>query len=223
MIDLTVRHQKVLKAASSNGETHYWIRTLVFSLFLFGILLYYVFLSRGKWDLFGTNQAAANTGMILISLSFLLTSLSYFFNFADRLIVFRKHLGVLGFCWILAHIVVVMFLLPMMFPMSDWLGKRLVSFSYGAISGVIFALMTLVSNKYGMFVLGGQRWREFLRYGGYTALILGLVHQYIASSKFWVMSAVEGKYISLAYITFLLGVVTVGARLLMWMTMKVRK
>lgn len=223
MKELITRHQKVLKAASSNGEPHYWIRSELFAIFLFGIFSYYISLTRGKWDLFGINQAAANTGIVLISLSFLLTSLSYFFNFADRLIVFRKHLGILGFCWVMAHILTVMFMLPAMFPLSDWLGKRLVSFSYGAISTLIFAFMTAISNKYGMFVMGGKRWREILRYGGYFALLMGLIHEYIASSKYWVTNIGGDKLLSLGYLTFLFGVVTVSMRLAMWMKMSLTK
>lgn len=217
-IDFQERQKTALEYHQAVNPVMFWIKISGFGVFAFVVFLLVLYFESGNTRTFQINQAAADTGTILISLSMLLTTLSYFFNVFDRLIIYRKHLGVIGFAYIVAHIIFVMLMMPLRYPLTDWLTIRLLPFTFGAIATAIFCFMTLISNKYSVTVLGGVIWRSVLRYGGYTALLLSLIHIWLASGKYWSMTTITPSLF-----VFIVGVVAITGRVMMGIMMYAKK
>jgi DMSO/TMAO reductase YedYZ heme-binding membrane subunit len=180
------RHDEIIKKVGMVSPFRLWLNTVIFAWFVFGLCIGYLYLRASNGlSTFNVNQAAANTSVFLMGLSFLLSSISYFWDFADTKIIYRKHLGVVGFSFAIAHIVFVTVVMQDRFPLSSWLDRNLDTFILGLIATVIFTLMTAISNQYAATQLGGKTWRGILRYGGYSAMIFVLAHMFVAGGARW--------------------------------------
>lgn len=179
------RHNQIVQKLKPASPFSLWLRTIIFSWIVFGLCLGYLFLRSNRISTFNVNQAAANASVFLIGLSFLLSSVCYFFDFADTKIIYRKHLGIIGFSFALAHVVFVVVVLQEMFPFVEWFTTRALTASLGLVATIIFTFMTLISNAYAARELGGVVWRASLRYGGYAALIFVWFHAVLTSFDRW--------------------------------------
>lgn len=197
-----------------------WWDITLYSLVIFIIISLYLFATQGKYDLRSFSRATANVGVILIGLSFMLSGLCYFWNFADHFIIYRKQLGVIGFLYTLIHAAVVLFRsasLNVLIPTSISNARDIALIS-AEIAIIMYIGMILVSTKFVIHEIGGQRWRQFLR-AGYIAFILSLIHMYFQGSSFW-LSWLTGKssaiFPSIGLLVFLFGMGVVVLRIRLW-------
>lgn len=173
------RHEQIMKKVGVISPFRLWLNTVLFSWFIFALCLGYLYLRSSKLTTFSVNQAAANASVFLIGFSFLLSSVCYFFDFLDTKIIYRKHLGIVGFAYGVAHVIFI--LLVIKIPLQDLLGEQLLSFLLGLLAVLLFTFMTLISNRYVITHLGGPAWRTSLRWAGYIALIFVWLHALIAA------------------------------------------
>jgi hypothetical protein len=188
------RHEEIMKKVKPVSPFRMWLNTVLFSWLIFGLCLGYLYLRNQKLTTFYVNQAAAETAVFLIGFSFLLSSICYFFNFLDTKIIYRKHLGVIGFTYGLAHIIFVVIVLSAQFPFANWFTSEALVAGLGLLAALLFTGMTAISNRYVIAHIGGLRWRAALRYGGYTALLLVWFHIIATSWVRWLswISAPKG-------------------------------
>ncbi|KXK26823.1 MAG: hypothetical protein TR69_WS6001000844 [candidate division WS6 bacterium OLB20] len=183
------RHEKITAKVTKTDPNYYWVNTLLFSFaVVFAVSLYQV--AKGvRFDVYQLNIVFALTGMYLIGLSFALSGLSFFWDFVDTRVVYRKYLGLVGFYYILSHALFSFlnyFFIPTApLPSFDfdfaWVigGVRVpntLAFLAGVVSLGSFAFMAMISNRYSMVELGGVRWRNTLRYVGYFAYAVIVIH-----------------------------------------------
>lgn len=162
---------------SANPEIKLWRNAAIISLIILLFIAAYQYLTRGRYSLYAFNGTIASTSMILIGLSFALSGICYFFNFADSYIKYRKHLGVAGFFYAALHAGISLVLYPkktaaLEFFLSE---ERRVPFLLGVSALLIFLMMALISNRYAITKLGGKLWRHLLHLG-YLAYLLAIVH-----------------------------------------------
>src|SRR3989344_2696076 len=143
-----------------------WVRIIIFSILVFGLVIGYLYLTGGYGFLIVANQAAGETGLLVMGLSMALSGLSYFWNFADRFIQYRRYLGVVGFGFALYHGLYsfanyfisenggARFDLFYNFPVLGTMVSNIWAFSFGLTALLIFAGMAAVSNNQGMRLLG---------------------------------------------------------------------
>lgn len=158
------------------GEVFLWEKTLLLSVFVFIIIFGYQYLISGKYSLYSINSAIASTSMILIGLSFALSGICYFWNFADSKIIYRKYLGIVGFAFAASHSILSFFLYPKGSPLAYFLSdSRVVPFFFGVSALLILLMMTLISNRFSIQKLGGKLWRNLLHLG-YLAYFFVILH-----------------------------------------------
>src|SRR3989344_3124005 len=116
---------------------------------------------------------------------FALSGFSYYFNFLDNKLGYRKYLGVVGFFYALAHALTLVVIYP------DKYGWGLVSrlseteVILGLVAMTIYLGMIVISNvKVINQALGTKHWRQGLRFG-YLAMILLAIRAYIMESDLW--------------------------------------
>lgn len=181
-------YAQVEKKVAHVPERHLWWRAGFFSLFLFMLVFWYINATTPYSPL---NKAVADTAVLLIGLSMLLSSLCYFWNFVDTKIVYRKHLGLAGFAFAGAHLLLSWAPFLSLFKTDTWGSSRLYPVLAGTTAMVIFVVMALVSNQYSATALGGKIWRTILRLG-YPALLLVALHVTLLKYARWVTWAEEG-------------------------------
>lgn len=168
-------HKQVVKKVGVIPEPLLYLRTLACGLVIFTLMYVYTVWLKIPNPL---NKAVADTAIILIGLSMLLSSLCYFWDFVDTKIVYRKHLGLIGFAFGLVHIGLSFPAVQKLFQVEMWKQGAMWPMLTGALAAGIFALMAIVSNRYAAHVMGGKNWRNILRVG-YLAVGLVFIHVYL--------------------------------------------
>lgn len=179
---------KTIKKVKKISELRLYFHVLLFGLGFFGLAFTYT-----TWQEIPNvlNKSVADTSIFLIGMSMLLTSLCYFWDFVDTKIIYRKHLGLIGFAFGLVHIGLSWDVFKRLITIETWQqGVPWAAFT-AAIATVIFTIMALISNNYSTRKLGGQRWRQTLRLG-YVAIIFVWLHVALLKSKYWIRWWQEG-------------------------------
>ena len=134
-------------------------------------------LQHGSFSLRYLNHSIAWTSVLLIGLSFALSGICYFWDFADTKILYRKHLGIAGFHYVSIHYFLSLYLLSRRANILEYFSSsdHFWPFFFGTLGLIYFSFMTAISNQHAAHELGGLKWRKLLRLG-YIAFVFGLVH-----------------------------------------------
>ena len=175
-------------------------RTAWTSLFVLVFCYWYLWLTEPGTLPVTMNKALADSAMILIGLSFVLSSLCYFWDFVDCKIVYRKYLGLWGFALGVAHGVMSLvfylywkprgyetspiFVLDHHWDFGVFLISNIYAFASAVVAFLIFLMMTAISNQYAIHELGGLWWRRLLRVG-YFAYVFATLHFLIKNIPEW--------------------------------------
>ncbi len=131
------------------------------------------------------NDALADAGLLLICASMALSGLCYFWDFADRYIIYRKHLGLWGCALIVAHggwtLALPQYSIALLLQ-----PQNIRAFIFAVIASIILLMMAAISNRYAVTELGGRWWRRLLRLG-YVAIFFGAWHALIKKAPLWAM------------------------------------
>lgn len=199
----------------------FYFHSLVFGLIVYGFAYAYTSFNKTPGVL---NKSAADASTILIGLSMLLTSLCYFFNFMDSKIIYRKYLGLIGFAFGVVHIGLSFSTLTSLFNVEVWQKGAMWPALTGLLATIIFTIMTLISNKLSMTVLGTKLWRNILR-TGYLAMIFVWLHVVLLKSARWV-TWYNGGMKTLPSMSLMVTVfitIVILMRVLMWAKIRLTK
>ena len=187
-----------------------WINSIVTGGLIFAFLTWYQILSSNEtnpWYL--ANQAAAQTGILLMTVSFAMSGIVYFWDFADHYLLYRKYWGLVGFGFALVHglysftnymlaqyqicidfiplnagcINTGAFDLFLNWKIFGFTINNFIAFTFGLTALLIFTFMAAISNSWATRKLG-KYWRWCLRLG-YLALIFGALHAGIKRAAVW--------------------------------------
>ncbi|HEX7017287.1 MAG TPA: ferric reductase-like transmembrane domain-containing protein [Patescibacteria group bacterium] len=164
-------------------KTSLWLSSILFSIVIFIVSLSYIFLVAGNLNLVVLSQTTALTGGILIGLSFVLSSLSYFFDFADSKLKYRKQLGLLGYYFAVAHSLSLIYRFPTTYVENfpHWLTQ--LPNILGLAAMFILTYMAIISTEAGMR-LSGTYFRPLLR-TGYLAYAFLIIRAYLIEGEMW--------------------------------------
>ncbi len=173
---------KPLKKVSSNSEMKLYVRVTILGLAIFLGLFTYTSWLKIPGVL---NKSVADTATILIGLSMLLSALCYFWNFFDSKIIYRKHLGLIGFAFAVVHLILSWSAMMDFIQVETWKENAVWAPLTGTVALLIFTIMSLISNRFSALKLGGNNWKLILR-TGYFALVLVFLHVVLLKGARWV-------------------------------------
>lgn len=214
-------HQKAVKKAVVYSDRQLYFHTFIFSLFAFGATYFYLYKLKMPNTL---NKAVADTSIVLIGLSMLLTSLCYFWDFVDTKIIYRKYLGVLGFWYGVLHVILSFTALQGVLKPEAWQKGIPWPLFSGVLALGIFTIMALISNRYAAYTLGGVLWRQILRFG-YVAVALIWVHVFLLKSAriiTWYTGGMKTPP-SVSFIVLLFMATVIIMRILLWISLLKKK
>ena len=214
-------HKKTVQALGPVSDLALYLRTLVFSLVIFGLTYGYTAWMKLPNVL---NKSVADTSIILIGLSMLLSGVCYFWNLFDTKIVYRKHLGLVGFAYGVIHMVLSYQAFLAFFSSATWIKGVPWAALTGLIAAVIFLIMTISSNQYSAIHLGGKVWRMVLR-TGYIAVLLVMAHVIILKLSRWLTWYDNGMATppSLSLIVTVFMAIVILLRLALWRSLKTKQ
>lgn len=218
------KFQQSIKKRGEYSAAGLWLNTIIIGgLFVILGSAYQVF-RDGVFGLFAVNRALAFAGFILSGSSMALSGIGYFWDFADTKLIYRKHLGWIGFLLITLHVILSVFFLSDQFRFPGFYHAQLMPFLFGSASFIIFILLAAVSNRYAAYELGGVRWRQVLRLT-YLAYILAIVHLVVRSAPSWLVWIRSGESFlpPLSLITFLSSIPVFWLRIALWWALRWNK
>ncbi len=190
---------------------------------LIGLVVYGLCYGYLKWLAIPgeMNKAAADTAILLMAFSMLQSSLSYFFNFMDRAIIYRKYFGLTGFAFAIAHLILSWGAFMGLFSVRTWMQGEMLPVLTGTLAFFIFTIMALISNTFSTRMLGSEAWRRVLR-TGYLAVVFVLAHVILLKYGRWATWYEAGMKTapSLSLISAFFMVVVLSMRLLMWASLR---
>lgn len=163
------------------SEIQRYFRVKIFGLIIFA-LAYFFTSSQNIPN--ALNKAVADTAIILMGLSMILSSICYFFNFLSFSMVYRKHLGLIGFAFSLVHLWLSLGAFWKLFEAQTWQQGTFWPALSGLLAIVIFGVMSLISNQFSATLFGGRVWKMMLR-TGYIAMIFVLAHVILLKMARW--------------------------------------
>lgn len=195
-----------------------YFQVLIFSLTIFGLAYGYT-ARMGIPNLL--NKGAADTAIILIGLSMILSGVCYFWNFFDPMIRYRKYLGLVGWAYGLAHLVLSFSTLQSLFNFENWQRGAIWPALTGVLATIIFTIMAAISNSKMAQLLGGKVWRATLR-SGYIATFLILIHVILLKSARWITWYEGGMKTlpSMSLVVTLFIVFVLLMRVALWVSLK---
>lgn len=201
-------------------EQNLYIKTSLFSILLFGLFYGYMAWLGAPNTL---NKAFADTAITLMGLSMIVSGLAYFFNFFKPMLEYRKHVGLIGFVFLIGHIVLSFSTLLLLFNASTWTSGKMWPALTGLLATIIFTIMAAISNRFFARVLGGTRWKLILR-TGYIALFLAGVHVILLKSARWIPWYQGGMKTSpsLSLIVTVVVALVLLMRIVLWIALKTK-
>lgn len=208
---------KAMRPTRPLSEVQRYWRTGLFSVAVFAAFYGYT----SYLGIPGTlNKAVADTAIFLIGLSMVLSSVCYFWNFLDDKIAYRKHLGLVGFAFGIAHLLLSWSAFLSLFQATNWMQGRIWPAFTGLLALAIFAVMAVASFSSVARVLG-RWWRPILR-TGYLAMIFVWLHVVLLKSGRW-WTWYEGGMKTLPALSLLVTIFMIwvfAMRLLLWWSLR---
>lgn len=160
----------------------FWWQTILFAVVIFVCGIGYNILYRGFVGA-SFSEALALTAGVLIGLSFALSGLTYYFDFLDTKLKYRKYLGLVGFYIAVIYTIT----LVVRFPERYWQNMASTAFTFEAVTGIlamaIFTFMAVISGNWAIKRLG-KNWRPLLRVG-YLAYFLLILRAFAIEGTIW--------------------------------------
>ena len=225
-IKIQEKLQSQIKVRPLHSESRLWIETIVYSIILFIVISAYYFITGKSFSGGIFNRIFADLAFILIGISLMLSSICYFWDFADKFIIYRKHLGLVGFAYLVIHILLSIFL-PNYTPFAEYYlaDIRIKAFIAAVIATIIFVGMTVISNRLAIHEIGPKRWRHLMRFG-FIAYVLALYHFGAKGIQYWLpwlTGKSESLFPSFGMMSFAFGLTVIILRIALWIATSGKK
>jgi len=199
-------------------ENRLFGETVIYSVLVLFVITGYYLATTPELSIRIANRILADLSFIMMGLSLMLSSLCYFWNFADKYIIYRKHLGLVGFGYLTLHAAISLLASPYT-PFAEYylVDARIMSFAAAAGASIIFIIMALISNRFSIQTIGPKRWKTIMHLG-FIAYVLALYHFAVKGLPFWTLwfSGKGNAFPSFGLITFLFGVTVLILRGVLW-------
>lgn len=219
------KYNRIVQKVGPIRALRLWVKSIIFSAVIYALCYgYYLLTKEGATGTRLWSQTLADSGMVVIGVSFLMSGLTYFWDFVDTKIIYRKHIGLVGFYMTAVHVYIALrhaFLNP---ARSFGEGWDVLGFFLGCLSLAIFLEMTIVSNQYSVRELGNKAWRIILR-TGYVAYLFAVVHTIFKKYDVW-QNWLDGKMSSfppLSLVIVVFSLVVFGMRIALWIALRNKK
>jgi len=162
-----------------------WFASLSLTGVFFVLLsLYTYFYNDQAYNLTALSQATASIAALMIGLSFAMSGLTYYFDFLDSKLAYRKYFGLAGYYLALLYIFSLLLLEPKRYFFGFFDNIVSADFLLGLSAMAILSFVALISNSWGIKKLG-PHWRPSQRLG-YLAYALLIVRAVVIEWDVWI-------------------------------------
>lgn len=193
-------------------QARLWQEVLFFTIALAGVASILLWPLPGIEGLGFIMSVLAVVSGLLLAMSFSLSSFSYYFNFLDDKVVYRKQLGLMGYFVAVGYGISAIIEKPDVYLYSFPENLLTAEVGLGVLAMAIFTLMALVSNAKAIQILGGKLWKDILGLG-YIAYALLIIRGIFLDGLLWQnLFAEESGSVTPRMMLIILGIVVLLLR-----------
>ncbi len=153
------------------------------ALFVWGVYVY-AMVRYGTTGLSPLNKSLATSTLFLLGFVLLLGPLSRVFNLFDRLLKYRKELGIFAFFTGVAHVYLAMFPLARRGPWGFYQSRPESAYP-GLAALVIMFLLLVISWQFAERMIGPKLWWKIQNWGARLAFVLIAFHMAVLKYTEW--------------------------------------
>ncbi len=170
----------------SSATLPHWLKVSILADIIFAVMILYnlLYAQTFQINLAILSESLAATAGFLLGFSFALSGMSYFFNFLDSKLHYRKQLGLVGYYFALVYSLTLVFRFPEKYGngLTSHILDGEVLLGFGAMA--ILTMMAIISHPQAVHILGATFWRILLRMG-YIAFILLIIRAVMIEGEIW--------------------------------------
>lgn len=220
--------KKNVQASNWENIRQYAVSGVITAIVVFGVYQYAV-VRYGVVGLSSLNKSLATSTLFLLGVVLLLGPLARQFNLFDRLLKYRKELGILTFFTGLVHVYLSMFVLARRGPFGLFQSQPLSAYTGLAGLCIMFGLL-LISFSWITQIIGVKIWWSLQNWGARIAFALIAFHMIVLKYSGWgswlsdrqglpplaLLAAVFAAFVVMVRFGELFG--TNAARIISWMS-----
>lgn len=165
-----------------SNETPQWVITAAIYLVFFLFFIWYHDVRGKPFTLFTTEKCTAIASAYCLALALALGPLSRFFSSFDKLLPYRRTLGLTAAFMTIPHVILVFVYLPLKFPEKysadyplSWFVDHWFTIAMGFLTFVLFMVIVVYSYPSGIRKLGKRKWM-ILQKLAYLVMIFIVLH-----------------------------------------------
>ena len=181
-----MKRRKNMKAAKTrhvfSNKTSHWIITGFIYLAFFAFFIWYHDVRGKPFTLWITEKCTAIASVYCLGLALSLGRMSRFFSSFDRLLPYRRTLGLTAALMTIPHFLLVIFYLPFKFPQKyseeyflSWFVAHWFTIVMGILTFALFMVIVRYSFPSGIRKLGKHKWMILYKFS-YLLMVMVVLH-----------------------------------------------
>ena len=181
-----MKRRKNMKAAKTrhvfSNKTSHWIITGFIYLAFFAFFIWYHDVRGKPFTLWITEKCTAIASVYCLGLALSLGPMSRFFSSFDRLLPYRRTLGLTAALMTIPHFLLVIFYLPFKFPQKyseeyflSWFVAHWFTIVMGILTFALFMVIVRYSFPSGIRKLGKHKWMILYKFS-YLLMVMVVLH-----------------------------------------------
>ena len=172
----------------------FWLYSIILSLLFCSVGLGELMIRRQTAaNLYLLNKALASTAIVMISLSYVISAVHAFWKAPNRILLYRRYTGLVGYGYALIHIAASLIvrdpeaITTPKFPFPDYFTSHPVSFIAALLGFGLFSyafILSLTPQRYNGTPQKARSWRKKLRYG-YVGVLCICLHMTLLKYEGW--------------------------------------
>ena len=165
-----------------SNNTLQWIITWIIYLAIFAFFIWYHDVRGKPFSLWTTEKCTAIASVYCLGFALLLGPLSRFFSSFDRLLPYRRTMGLTAAFMAIPHFLLVIFYLPAKFPdkysekyFLSWFVAHWFTIVMGILTFVLFMVIVRYSFPSGIQKLGKRKWMILQKFS-YLLMVMVVLH-----------------------------------------------
>ncbi len=162
-----------------------WAKAIIISLLIFALLIIYLYVRRGGFNIYDANKAFASIAVILAGLTLLIGPVSRKITSVAKYMTIRRQLGLSAFIYAVLHIVASLYLQER-FPFPQWYLEEWLPVIMGLIAILVWGYLAFLSRDTKIQKMGGLQWIKHLSSGAQIAFVAVFLHLVIMRHEGWI-------------------------------------
>lgn len=165
-------------------EKKLWTTSLLWGVCFFAFWGFYDTLRLGAFTATNVIADLEWTAAVLIGISYAFGTFTFYTNFLDRELIYRKYFGLVGYVFLLVFTVALIYSHPQQFLLTPFAGFIALEFQYLVVILLVLSAMTIIGNNEELLHHQSKLWRNLLR-AGYIIYAFWIPRSVLMDGHLW--------------------------------------